>query len=551
MLLVQFLFILGLFTFSTAAQAAELDLSMSGSAGYDSNVFRTEHREKDDASFRFGPTIRIRNADRTLSYNISYNPVYEKFVTYDDADDLSHFAAAAAEYQLNDQTVFNFIERFSATQSMNRGALIPEQDAVGDDIQDVPDTEVRRDDVFRNHAALSATHNFGPRTIGSLAVEHDYFDSDRSNTSKNFSLATTGNLDYAVTARDRIGGGAGFTWQRYDGVTGQPESDSFIYQLFGSWIHNFGDDTELRIQVGPALINTDQQKAGNPLVNIYPHYEVMGDKTIAEAYSDLGLNVPGDVKDLDGSPLLGTDIISDGSVLVPEDVNCLMGTVEGEFVFSNSNCGFNVVIDSSDPAYGVTAAAISSAGQTTLGFLDGDDGSSSDTRLTVFGEISLTHHWLPELTSSVSYSRSDYSASSLGASTIADRVTVINIWTPVRRWDLRLRGDWLQRKSSNEISQTFQVIDADDTLPGLPGLEIDSIVESTGLVAQKFDNSIDTTYWSVSGRAAYRVSRRGTISLRVTYQHQDTHRAASTTNSTFENVLAILGFRYDLDPFNF
>ena len=71
------------------------------------------------------------------------------------------------------------------------------------------------------------------------------------------------------------------------------------------------------------------------------------------------------------------------------------------------------------------------------------------------------------------------------------------------------------------------------------------------LIAKKFDDSIDTEYWSVSGRAAYRVSRRGTVSLRVTYQHQDTNRAASTTNSTFENVLAIVGFRYDLDPFHF
>jgi maltoporin len=248
---------------------------------------------------------------------------------------------------------------------------------------------------------------------------------------------------------------------------------------------------------------------------------------------------------------MGSDIISDGSVLVPEDANCFMGAVNGQTVFSASNCGFNVVIDSADVSYGVTAAAITGAGETTLGFLDGNDGSSNDTRLTVFGEVSLIHHWLPELESRVSYSRSDYSASSLGSSTIADRVTVINIWTPARRWDFSVRGDWLQRKSSNEITQTFLAIDPDITVPGLPGAEIGSIVEATGLVAKNFDDSIDTEYWSVSGRAAYRVSRRGTVSLRVTYQHQDTNRAASRTNSTFENVLAIVGFRYDLDPFHF
>jgi hypothetical protein len=548
------LFILGLFTFSTAAQAVDLDLSATGSSGFDNNVFRTDKREKDDVSFRFGPTIRLRNADRTLSYNISYNPVYEKFVTYDEADDLSHFAAAAAEYQFNDKTAFSFLERFSKTQSMNRGALVPEQDAAGDDIQDVPDSEVRRDDIFRNQASLSMTHNFGPRTTGSLGVEHSYFNSDRKNTAENFSLATTGNLDYAVTARDRIGGGAGFTWQQYEEVTGQPESDTFIYRLFASWVHNFGDDTELMVQVGPALINTNQKKSSGSTVDVYPHFVVTGDTDVAGAYSNLGLNVPGDVKDLDGNLLDPDTLVSAGSVLVPEDTTCLMGMVEGEFVFSASNCGFNVVIDSVG-TYAATATDVIGAGEVALGFLDGDDGSSDDTRLTVFGEVTLTHHWLPELESSVSYSRSDYTASSLGSSTIADRVTIVNIWTPARRWDFRIRGDWLQRKSANEISQTFQAIDGDDTLSGLPvgpcGACIESIVMSEGLVARKFDDSIDTTYWSVSGRAAYRVSRRGTISLRVTYQHQDTNRAASTTNSTFENVLAIVGFRYDLDPFHF
>jgi hypothetical protein len=561
MLLVRLLFILGSFIFAAAVQAAELDLSMTGSAGYDDNVFRTNRDKKDDASFRFGPTIRVRNADRTLSYNISYNPVYEKFVTYDEADDWSHFAAAAAEYQLNDQTVFNFLDQFRAAQSMNRGALIPEQDVTGEDIQDVPDSEVRREDVYRNHAVLSMTHNFGPRTVGSVAVVHDYFNSDRRNTSENFSLATTGNLDYAITARDRLGGGAGFTWQKYEGVRGQPESDSFIYRLFASWLHNFGDDTELKIQVGPALIYTDQNKANVSMVNVYPHFEVTEDMTIAQAYDRLGLNVPGDVQDLDGTPLMGTDDIRTGSVLVPGSADCLKGSVVDssgvqQTVFSNSNCGFNVVInnDGSGPStlpdtYQATADAIIAANKTTPSFLDGSDGSSSDTRLTVFGEVSLTHHWLPELTSSVSYSRSDYSASSLGASTIADRVTVLNVWTPVRRWDFRVRGDWLQRKSSNEISQTFQVIAPADPASELPPAT--SIIESTDLISSKFDESIDTTYWSVSGRAAYRVSRRGTVSLRATYQHQDTDRAASTTNSTFKNVRVILGFRYDLDPFHF
>jgi hypothetical protein len=113
---------------------------------------------------------------------------------------------------------------------------------------------------------------------------------------------------------------------------------------------------------------------------------------------------------------------------------------------------------------------------------------------------------------------------------------------------LRVRGDWLQRKSATDTSNTFVVIDTDD--PPVGG-GVTGIVSSTGLVADTFDDSVDTEYWRVSGRAAYRTSRRSTVSLRASYQHQDTDRGSSRGNASFENVLVILGFRYDLDPFHF
>jgi hypothetical protein len=55
----------------------------------------------------------------------------------------------------------------------------------------------------------------------------------------------------------------------------------------------------------------------------------------------------------------------------------------------------------------------------------------------------------------------------------------------------------------------------------------------------------------VSGRIAYRTSRRSTVTLRASYHDQDTDRATTRTNSSFKNVLVFLGFRYDLDPFHF
>lgn len=177
----------------------------------------------------------------------------------------------------------------------------------------------------------------------------------------------------------------------------------------------------------------------------------------------------------------------------------------------------------------------------------GDSGGGSDTDVTAFGEISISHNWFSDLSSRASYTRSDAGATSLGSSTVSDHAMVETVWNPTRRWDLQVRGDWLQRKSATDTSNSFIVIDTD--MPPVPGAM--GIVSSTGLVADTFDDSVDTTYWRISGRAAYRTSRRSTVTLRASYQNQDTHRGASRENSNFENVIVILGFRYDLDPFHF
>jgi len=106
----------------------------------------------------------------------------------------------------------------------------------------------------------------------------------------------------------------------------------------------------------------------------------------------------------------------------------------------------------------------------------------------------------------------------------------------------------LRRKSANDITNNF-VVTADGGTP-FAGF-LNNVVTSESLIASKTNDAVDTEYWRVSGRAAYRTSRRSTVSLRASYQHQDTDRGSSRNNSSFENVIVILGFRYDLDPFHF
>jgi len=202
-----------------------------------------------------------------------------------------------------------------------------------------------------------------------------------------------------------------------------------------------------------------------------------------------------------------------------------------------------VVVDSDD--FAGLAGAIAGGGRINLNYVSGN-GAESETRVTAFGEAGISHHWFPELSSRASYSRSDSGATSLGSSTIADQVLVETTWTPTRRLDLQVRGDWLQRKSATDISNTYLVINGTDA--GGFGY---NVITSSALITSTNNDAIDTEYWRVTGRVAYRTSRRSTVTLRASYQHQDTHRGTSRTNSSFDNVLVFLGFRYDLDPFHF
>jgi hypothetical protein len=547
MLHVKALFLLILVGFAGIANAVDVDLSMTTTTGYDDNIFRTDKDKKDDASFRFGPAIRFRDETSKLSYNVQYNPVYEKFVTWTDADELSHFANAALDYQLSDRTLFRLSENFRFAQSLNRGPLVTQSDASGNDINFSPDSEVQRDDIYLNTASAAVFHNFTAHTQGEFSVTHNFFDSDRKNTSKNNSVNGFANVMHSLTARDKVGLGVGTTWQRFEGVRGQPQTDSYIFRLTASWIHNFSQDTEIVLRGGPAVIYTEQDSAETGSELLYPSSVVNNMKTIGAAYDALGLNVPGDVQDLNGVSLSASDMIGVGSVLIPEDANCLTQMVAGQIVFDRSTCSFNVVVDS-DPgnaAFAGVAMAIANGGRVNLGYVGGN-GGGSETDVTAFGEAKISHHWFPELSSSASYARSDSGATSLGSSTVSDRVMVETRWTPTRRWDLQVRGDWLQRKSANDLSNTYLVIGGTDA--GGFGY---NVVTSSALVTATNSDSIDTEYWRVSGRAAYRTSRRSTVSLNVSYQDQDTDRGASRGNSSFKNVLVFLGFRYDLDPFHF
>lgn len=520
------------------ALATDVHLSLNGSTQYDSNTDRNDSGGVGDFSFRVGPIIQVSDDIQRFSYQLRYSPIYQKFIEQDDFDKLSHFAGARLNYQIGNKTHLALTEHFSLTQSINQQSLGVQPE----DVEGSPRTETRRGDVLSNIARFEMRHSFTPRISGQFTATHQFFDSDNENTSKNTSLGGLASLTYAAGARDRVGLGGGVTFQQFEETRGQPASDTYTYRVFASWLHNFGESTELSIRAGPALISTQQDR---------PDPGGIGQQFPNLVVGPGGLIADGIVTDLSGNTLMIGSMIPAGSLLVPD--TCPFTELPSGFEINPSNCAFSRVAFP-----GVDDAFIGDiqTGSVNFAFLPGEDpGSTSDSTLTYFGEFSLSHSWTAKLSSSLEYSRSDSSASSLGSATVADRVTFHTRWKPSQKLNLSLRADWVQRKSANEISNTFRTVSllTQDGLNPCPTPAIPScaVGYSGGLRATTDDNSVDTTYYGVSALASYRYSRRTTLSARLTFQKQDTTSASTSSSSDFGDVVVFLGLRYEFDPFHF
>ncbi len=562
-MLARALWILMATAWAYPALAVDVDLSVNASGQYDTNVVRTDSGEKGDFSFRIGPRIALRDQIGKFQYNVHYVPNYQKFVQQDEFDKLSHFAGAVLDYQLGNKTSFTFTERFQLTQSVNQQSLGSDGDSTNVEVE----PETQRGDVYINNANFVARHIFTPRTSGQFSLTHEYFDSDNTNSSRNTSLAGLTSLSYAVGARDRVGLGGGVTWQQFEGTRGQPASDTYTYRLFVSWLHNFGENTVFSIRGGPALITT-QQDAPDPegIGTRYPHLVVAQAGTVNQVYAQLGLETPAVVTGLMGNPnnpIAPGQIIPAGSLLVPDEDTCMFVTVSSATGLTPASCPYSRIARpgqnaNNDAFIAAVQSQIIAPDPTMAGGLvnftfppGADSGTTDDSSITYFGEVSLTHNWSAKLLSSLAYSRSDSAATSLGSSTVADRVTFETKWEASRKLSLALRADWLQRKSANDLSNTFRLVNPMTNVTAMASESGRGVAYTGGLFDTTTDNAIDTTYYSASARAQYRLTRRVTLSARLTYQKQDTNNASTTSNSNFGDFIGFVGVRYDLDPLHF
>jgi hypothetical protein len=147
-----------------------------------------------------------------------------------------------------------------------------------------------------------------------------------------------------------------------------------------------------------------------------------------------------------------------------------------------------------------------------LGFASDD----SDSRIAVFGDVSIDRRWTPTMASGLSYERRQDTASGVAGSAILDAVALTHTWAITERWSVAARGDWTQRKSATDVE--------------------------TG------NDELDTQRWGAGAVAAYRITRNLTGSVRYQYGKQRSQGGTAGRFSDFEAHIATLGLNYALDP---
>ena len=287
-----------------------------------------------------------------------------------------------------------------------------------------------RERVLQNNLMLGAKHHFTPRLSATLRVNQGVFDTSQFNRANALSFGGTASSAYQLTPHHELGGGFSFSRQSFDETFNRPASDTDYYNLFGSWQWLFDETTVLNLQLGPALIHSNQDTP--------PPSIPRSASDRRSRRSALALGFPND----------------DDAILVGNFDSCPI--VNGTpLLFDNAGTTCGQMLVTAPPDRDVTDPATNPK---DLTYLPGTEPQAiSDTRITYFATASLSKRWTPTLVSSLAYSRQDDTASGIDGGATLDAVILSTSWRISERWDASVRADWTQRQSATDGGRVFVI----------------------------------------------------------------------------------------------
>jgi hypothetical protein len=477
------------------AAAAEFIPSWDVSGVWSSNVFGSPTDEESDFSVSTGPTLRLREAQGDLTYDLSYQPRYEAYARVkgiNGIDALDQYLYAKGAWRATPNTLIEASDNFGYVSSINS---LFQTDAL------VSTFVLGRQRITTNNAEASVTQRLGPLWELSAAVGNDLFnyqDDQQSDTT-----ATTGTLRLtrAFTPRLVAGAGGQFQRQEFAAVGSIPSRGTTVYQGFGVLNYRISPTWRLSAQAGPAFVQPDSVTVDDVSV---PSYFAVDPTTCPTREDGTPVFIP--------FPQSAADFCSQS----------VYRNVQGQVV--------GVLAPSP------TVSAVPFVGD-----------PSAASSLNYFGSISIEKEWRL-WRANLAYRRSASNSSGLNGSTVLDQFSGTLVWTPSPLWKLTFNAIYSMQAALNEVPQSevallaaqdFQLVGGVPAVAtfGIP-FEIDT--------GKAITNAVDltTVYFTLTG--SRRISRRLSINGGASYWHQETGGALQSAQA--QVIQVSIGFTWNFEP---
>jgi hypothetical protein len=473
--------------------AAELSPSFTTEGVWSSNVLKRTDDVESDFSFRVGPTLRLREAQGDLTYDMTYRFRYEQYAQLTDLngfDTADQYFTGRGAWRVTPTTTLLVNDTFNYTTNIT---------SLFDTTALVSTAAVGRERITTNNAQVGVTHQLGPLwelNASAGNVFYEYEDPRQSNTA-----ATTGTLQLTRAFTRRLVAGVGTQYQRqdFDESDFNPTRGTTLYQAFGVLNYQFSRTWRLSARAGPAYVQPDAIETP--------------DASVLSFYAVDPSTCP---KRADGTPVI---------VQFPQSQADLCTAA-----FYRTPQGF------------IVARVQPSSTVTTVPFV-GDQSASSS--LNYFGTISMAKEWR-QWRGSVDYSRSASNSSGLNGSSVLDQFTGTLRWTPSRLWRVNFNAIYSTQSALSKTRQREIAL-----IPGVDTTTIPGTVAVVGIpfevdVGEELTNQIDLTsvLFSISG--SRRISRHLSIVGAASFWQQETTGLAEDTK--VKDILISLGFTWNFDP---
>lgn len=464
---------------------------------YDANIGRTEGgASRGDFVVRASPMLSVLEDDGHFTWRLNYGPYYERAIQTDRIDAFSHYADGSLGYQLNDRTSFFANDHFSLADAVNTVTFLDDDGVSTISAKDEQDT--------RNQAQVGVRHSFTPRVQGNLVFTHGFFDSKVEDRARNQSYGGNANLRYWLSPRHQVGAGVATTLHRFEESNDRRRApiDSLFVNLFGTWTWLIDETTTFEFTAGPTFIDSSQDPPPAMRTDVFHPTVTLGAGTF-------GFNAS-TCPTADGTPYFSQACSLDPRPLTMAELAAI--AVSGGNMDNTSD--FTIMNAS----------------------------SGSDTRWTVFGEVTLTKRWRPNLVSTFSYNRRDSTASGVGGSAVLDDVNLTTSWQISELWSTSMRADFTMRESTAPVQQLVQTVANTQILA--PG---DERAATTGFTLATFQSEVSTQRYGLAWRLTRQITKHLSVSARYTFARQESKSNSAASNSDFMDHLVTLGVQYDFD----